>query len=53
MPEEIRNWWVSRVPTGRLGQPKEIGALVAFLASDVAGYINGASIPCDGGWLTT
>jgi len=38
-------------PVGRIGQPKELGALVAFLASEQAGYINGASIPVDGGRL--
>jgi 3-oxoacyl-[acyl-carrier protein] reductase len=36
-------------PVGRLGQPKELGALVAFLASEQAAYINGVSIPVDGG----
>jgi NAD(P)-dependent dehydrogenase (short-subunit alcohol dehydrogenase family) len=53
MPAELREAFVTRVPAGRLGRPEEIGALVAFLASDAAAYINGASIPCDGGWLTT
>ena len=37
------------VPMGRIGQPQELGALVAFLASEQAGYITGASIPIDGG----
>jgi 3-oxoacyl-[acyl-carrier protein] reductase len=37
------------VPLGRVGQPEELGALVAFLASERAGYINGVSIPVDGG----
>jgi 3-oxoacyl-[acyl-carrier protein] reductase len=36
-------------PLGRVGRPEELGALVAFLASEQAGYINGASIPVDGG----
>lgn len=36
------------VPVGRIGQPAEFGALVAFLASEKAGYINGTSIPIDG-----
>ncbi|MBN1218728.1 MAG: SDR family oxidoreductase [Anaerolineae bacterium] len=36
-------------PVGRIGQPKELGALVAFLASEQAAYINGVSIPVDGG----
>lgn len=37
------------IPIGRAGQPEELGALVAFLASEKASYINGASIPVDGG----
>jgi 3-oxoacyl-[acyl-carrier protein] reductase len=37
------------VPAGRLGQPQEVAALVAFLASEQAGYITGVSIPVDGG----
>ena len=36
-------------PTGRLGDPADFGALVAFLCSDHAKYINGAAIPVDGG----
>jgi 3-oxoacyl-[acyl-carrier protein] reductase len=42
---------IELTPVGRMGQPKELGALVAFLASEQAGYINGASIPVDGGRL--
>jgi len=37
------------VPLGRLGQPEEVGALVAFLASARSAYITGASIQVDGG----
>ena len=37
------------IPLGRLGDPEELAALVAFLASRQAGYITGASIPVDGG----
>jgi 3-oxoacyl-[acyl-carrier protein] reductase len=37
------------IPAGRIGQPDEIGALVAFLASGKAGYITGDSIAVDGG----
>jgi len=36
------------IPMGRFGEPEELGALVAFLASPVAGYISGAHIPVDG-----
>ncbi|HLZ23214.1 MAG TPA: SDR family oxidoreductase [Ktedonobacterales bacterium] len=37
------------IPAGRVGQPEEIGALVAFLASKQAAYITGASVQVDGG----
>jgi NAD(P)-dependent dehydrogenase (short-subunit alcohol dehydrogenase family) len=37
------------VLTKRLGRPEDVAALVAFLASEDAGYINGQNITCDGG----
>jgi len=37
------------IPLGRVGQPGEIAATVAFLLSEGAGYINGATIQLDGG----
>ena len=40
-----------QVPLKRIGDPKEFGFLVAFLASEKASYINGANIPIDGGLL--
>lgn len=43
----------SRIPAGRIGQPKDIGAAVVFLASDAADFIHGESITVDGGFLAT
>jgi NAD(P)-dependent dehydrogenase (short-subunit alcohol dehydrogenase family) len=37
------------IPLGRVASPTEIAATVAFLLSDGAGYINGATIQVDGG----
>lgn len=40
----------SRTPFGKLGTPDDIGGAAAFLLSDAASYINGATITVDGGW---
>lgn len=42
---------LEEIPLGRVGEPEEPANLVAFLASIKAGYITGASIPVDGGWI--
>ena len=41
---------LNATPMGRLGQPREIGEVVAFLASDRASYVTGAEFLVDGGW---
>lgn len=47
--EEVRDAIVATVPAGRLGRPDEIGDLCAYLSSDKAGYITGATININGG----
>ena len=42
---------VSDIPMRRIGTPEEFGAVVAFLCSPAAGYINGVNLPVDGGRL--
>lgn len=47
---EYRAWQAeNEIPVGRYGEPEDIGHLVCFLASPLAGYITGAVIPVDGG----
>ncbi len=46
-----RGVWERQIPMGRLGEPAEFAAMVAFLASERASYTTGASIPVDGGWI--
>lgn len=40
-----------RLPVGRLGQPDEVARIALVLASDLASYVHGATIPIDGGFL--
>ncbi len=49
--EEAAAVWESEIPLGRLGEPEEFAAVVAFLASERARYVTGTSIPVDGGWI--
>jgi 3-oxoacyl-[acyl-carrier protein] reductase len=43
-------WYQKMLPVGRWGRPEEMGALVAFLCSERAGFITGETIRIDGGY---
>jgi NAD(P)-dependent dehydrogenase (short-subunit alcohol dehydrogenase family) len=45
------DWLVERIPMGRSGKPEDIAGAVRMLCSDDAGYINGASLQVDGGFV--
>ena len=49
VPEKVRESIIAQIPVGRLGEPEEIARCVAFLASDDAGFITGATISANGG----
>lgn len=50
-PQSVLDGIAAGVPVGRLGSPREIGKLAAFLASDDAAYITGSEFVIDGGGL--
>ncbi|WP_227429887.1 3-oxoacyl-ACP reductase FabG [Psychrobacter sp. I-STPA6b] len=49
LDERLLNSMLDAVPVGRLGQPEDVAAAVAYLASDEASYVTGAVIPVNGG----
>lgn len=47
--DEIRKDMIGEIPVGRIGDAAEVASMIAFLSSPAAAYINGVSIPVDGG----
>jgi 2-dehydro-3-deoxy-D-gluconate 5-dehydrogenase len=42
----------ARIPAGRWGEPTDIGGAVVFLSSAASDYVQGVTLPVDGGWLS-
>ncbi len=51
MDDLVRTEAAKEIPLGRVGEPEEMGSLVAYLCSDAAAYITGQLIAVDGGHL--
>lgn len=51
--DDVERSFLAEIPLGRIAEPEEFGAAVAFLCSPAAGYITGVSLPVDGGKITS
>lgn len=51
--DEKRNAEIlGRIPSGRWGKPSDMGGAIVFLASAASDYVQGITLPVDGGWLS-
>jgi NAD(P)-dependent dehydrogenase (short-subunit alcohol dehydrogenase family) len=49
LSDDLKAKYLSQIPAGRMAEPDEVAAVITWLASDAASYVNGAVIPVDGG----
>ena len=49
LPEAVSTKYLESIPAGRFGTPEDVAAVVAFLVSEAASYVNGQTIAVDGG----
>ena len=52
LSEEVQTQMKQAIPLARFGEPSDVAGVVMFLASDLAGYVTGQVINCDGGLIT-
>jgi len=52
-PSSMSEAQIALTPLGRIAQPEEVAAVVAFLVSDLASYVTGSEIPIDGGFSSS
>lgn len=48
IPEDVKNKMIASIPVGRAGEPEDVAAAVAFLASDESGFISGVTLSVNG-----
>ena len=51
LSDDLKESYLSLIPAGRFGEPQEVAAAVAFLASEDAAYVNGQTLTVDGGMV--
>lgn len=49
LPAAVKEYFMKNIPVGRVGQPRDVAAAVAFLASEAAAYVTGQTLHVNGG----